>query len=95
MALQDQPRYALPFEIQTILSWFIFIIGNFLVATSYYALGFYGTFVGDYFGILQKTRVTSFPFNILDNPMYLGAKLCFVGAALRCVDLLYSDYAQS
>ncbi|KAJ6562805.1 phospholipid methyltransferase-domain-containing protein [Mycena vulgaris] len=82
IALHDQPKYPLPYEVQTILSWFIFIAGNFLVAASYYALGFYGTFVGDYFGILQEKRVTSFPFNILANPMYLGAKLCFVGAAL-------------
>ncbi|KAJ7482187.1 hypothetical protein B0H11DRAFT_1723871, partial [Mycena galericulata] len=34
------------------------------------------------FGILQEKRVTDFPFNVIDNPMYVGAKLCFVVAAL-------------
>ncbi|KAJ7982964.1 phospholipid methyltransferase [Mycena polygramma] len=95
VALHDQPQYPLPYEIQTLLSWFIFGSGNFLVAASYYALGFYGTFVGDYFGILQDKRVTSFPFNVLDNPMYVGATLCFVGAALwyeRPTGLLVSIY---
>ncbi|KAJ7482189.1 phospholipid methyltransferase-domain-containing protein [Mycena galericulata] len=82
IALHDQPLYPLPFEIKTILAWIIFGTGNFLVGTAYLRLGFYGTFVGDYFGILQEKRVTSFPFSILDNPMYVGAKLCFVGAAL-------------
>ncbi|KAJ7605479.1 phospholipid methyltransferase-domain-containing protein [Roridomyces roridus] len=81
-ALFDQPYYPLPYEIQTILAWIIFSAGNFLVLTAFLRLGFYGTFVGDYFGILQEKRVTSFPFNILDNPMYMGATLCFVGAAL-------------
>ncbi|KAJ7079626.1 phospholipid methyltransferase-domain-containing protein [Mycena belliarum] len=95
IALHDQPRYPLPYEIQTVLSWIIFGAGNFLVATSYHALGFYGTFAGDYFGILHEKRVTTFPFNILDNPMYLGAELCFIGAALwyeRPAGLLISLY---
>ncbi|KAJ7704473.1 phospholipid methyltransferase-domain-containing protein, partial [Mycena rosella] len=74
-------------------SWFVFDAGNFLVAISYYALAFYGTFVGDYFGILQEKRVTSFAFNILDNPMYFGATLCFVGgSAVRPAGLLVALY---
>ncbi|KAJ7157850.1 phospholipid methyltransferase-domain-containing protein [Mycena crocata] len=82
IALHDQPKYPLPFEIQTVLSWIIFGGGNILVATSYWKLGFYGTFVGDYFGILLEKRVTSFPFSLFNNPMYMGAKLSFIGAAL-------------
>ncbi|KAJ6615406.1 phospholipid methyltransferase-domain-containing protein [Mycena sp. CBHHK59/15] len=82
IALHDQPRYPLPYGIQTVLSWAIFGAANFLVLTSYLALGFYGTFVGDYFGILQPKRVTRFPFNIFKDPMYLGATWCYVGAAL-------------
>ena len=41
-----------------------------------------GTYLGDYFGILMSHRVTSFPFNVLENPMYNGSTLCFLGTAL-------------
>ncbi|KAJ7166591.1 phospholipid methyltransferase-domain-containing protein [Mycena filopes] len=82
IALHEQPHYPLPYEIQTILSWIIFGVGNILVASAYLRLGFWGTFCGDYFSILQEKRVTAFPFNVLDNPMYVGAELCFAGAAL-------------
>jgi methylene-fatty-acyl-phospholipid synthase len=82
IALHDQPQYPLPFGIQTILSWIIFGTGNFLVTAAYFRLGFWGTFYGDYFSIFQENRVTGFPFNTLENPMYWGAKMCFVGAAL-------------
>ncbi|KAG0372890.1 Phosphatidyl-N-methylethanolamine N-methyltransferase [Mortierella sp. AD032] len=37
---------------------------------------------GDYFGILMDTRVTSFPFNINDDPMYNGTTLMCLGTAL-------------
>ncbi|KAJ7740195.1 phospholipid methyltransferase-domain-containing protein [Mycena maculata] len=95
IALHDQPQYPLPFELQTVLAWIIFGAGNFLVFTAYIRLGFYGTFVGDYFGILQEKRVTGFPFSILDNPMYVGATMCFIGAALwyeRLAGLLVALY---
>ncbi|KAF9258768.1 phospholipid methyltransferase [Marasmius fiardii PR-910] len=95
IALHDQPQYPLPYEIQTIIAWIIFGTGNFLVFTSFLALGFYGTYLGDYFGILQKKRVTQFPFNVLNDPMYVGSTMCFVGASLwyeRPVGLLVSVY---
>jgi methylene-fatty-acyl-phospholipid synthase len=47
-----------------------------------YALGVTGTYLGDYFGILMKERVTSFPFNVLDNPMYVGSTMVFVATSL-------------
>jgi phosphatidylethanolamine N-methyltransferase len=47
-----------------------------------WALGFTGTYLGDYFGILMNSRVTSFPFNITDAPMYYGSTLSFLGTAL-------------
>ncbi|KAL0059982.1 Phosphatidyl-N-methylethanolamine N-methyltransferase [Marasmius tenuissimus] len=93
IALHDQPQYPLPYEIQTVVAWIIFGMGNFLVYTSYFALGFYGTHLGDYFGILQKERVTQFPFNILNDPMYVGSTMCFIGASFwyeRPVGLLIS-----
>lgn len=42
-----------------------------------------GTFLGDYFGILMSHKVTGFPFNVLDNPMYVGSTLLFLAHALR------------
>jgi hypothetical protein len=41
-----------------------------------------GTFLGDYFGILMETKVEGFPFNVLENPMYVGSTLCFIANAL-------------
>jgi len=38
-------------------------------------------YVGDYFGILMEDRVTSFPFNILEHPMYVGSTMSFFGTA--------------
>ncbi|XP_013392532.1 phosphatidylethanolamine N-methyltransferase-like [Lingula anatina] len=53
-----------------------------LVLTSFFTLGVTGTFLGDYFGILLDEKVTSFPFNIMDNPMYWGSTMNFFGVAL-------------
>ena len=39
-------------------------------------------FVGDYFGILMDRRVTEFPFNICEDPMYVGSTLSFLGTSL-------------
>ncbi|XP_039703513.1 phosphatidylethanolamine N-methyltransferase isoform X3 [Pteropus medius] len=57
-------------------------IGSMLVLSSFFALGFTGTFLGDYFGILKEARVTTFPFNILDNPMYWGSTANYLGWAI-------------
>jgi len=56
--------------------------GNILVLSSMYALGVTGTYLGDYFGILMDDRVTSFPFNVTDAPMYYGSTLSFLGTAV-------------
>ena len=58
-------------------------VGGFLVLSSVWSLGFYNTFLGDYFGILLDTRVTGFPFNVVEDPMYWGAFLIYVGDAIR------------
>lgn len=50
-----------------------------------FRLGITGTYLGDYFGILMKERVTGFPFNVTDDPMYNGGSLLFLGYALRYV----------
>lgn len=38
--------------------------------------------MGDYFGILLKERVTGFPFNVVEDPMYVGSALVYLGMAL-------------
>ena len=58
------------------------IIGQILVLSSMYQLGITGTYLGDYFGILMNDRVTSFPFNVSNNPMYQGSTLSFLGISL-------------
>jgi len=60
----------------------LFLGGNLLVLTSMWALGFTGTYLGDYFGILMDDRVTSFPFNVTDAPMYYGSTMSFLATAL-------------
>lgn len=57
-------------------------VGQVLVISSMYQLGVTGTYLGDYFGILMENRVTSFPFNVSDNPMYQGSTLSFLGTSL-------------
>ncbi|XP_073414606.1 phosphatidylethanolamine N-methyltransferase isoform X6 [Dendrobates tinctorius] len=37
---------------------------------------------GDYFGILMEEKVTGFPFNIMENPMYWGSTANYLGLAL-------------
>lgn len=83
-ALLEQPTYQALLDSQLVqaLAVLTFSIGNIFVLSSMWALGVTGTYLGDYFGILMKDRVTSFPFNINDNPMYNGLTLCFLGTAL-------------
>ncbi|KAM6175252.1 phosphatidylethanolamine N-methyltransferase [Erethizon dorsatum] len=57
-------------------------VGTMFVLSSFFALGFTGTFLGDYFGILKEARVTTFPFSIVDNPMYWGSTATYLGLAL-------------
>jgi phosphatidylethanolamine N-methyltransferase len=47
----------------------VFVFGSTLVLSSMYKLGIHGTYMGDYFGIFLNKRVTSFPFNVVANPM--------------------------
>lgn len=60
-----------------------FLAGSILVLSSMYKLGVVGTYLGDHFGILMDSRITSFPFNVVEHPMYYGSTLCFLSIALR------------
>ncbi|KAJ2486330.1 Phosphatidyl-N-methylethanolamine N-methyltransferase [Coemansia sp. RSA 2050] len=82
-ALNDQPSASwLDSPLVRLAAALLFVSGMTFVTTSTYALGITGTFLGDYFGILMKERVTGFPFNVLANPMYVGSTLSFLGTAL-------------
>jgi len=65
-----------------IIGYVCLCIGGILVYSSMYVLGIIGTYLGDYFGILMDERITGFPFNVCDNPMYNGSTLNFLGYAL-------------
>ncbi|WVQ80491.1 hypothetical protein IAT38_002596 [Cryptococcus sp. DSM 104549] len=82
-AVQDQPALEvlgqLPFKIIAVI---LFGYGQTFVLSSMWALGVTGTYLGDYFGILMSHRVTSFPFNVLSDPMYVGSLLTHLGTAL-------------
>jgi phosphatidylethanolamine N-methyltransferase len=81
--LQEQPISGWENStITSLLGAILFIAGNVLVVSSMWALGITGTYLGDYFGIYMEKRVTSFPFNITDNPMYNGSVMSFIGTAL-------------
>lgn len=82
-AIRRQPRLE---SMDTPLWYFVGIVcgafGAILVLSSFYKLGFFGTYLGDYFGILMSERVTGFPFNLVDHPMYDGSSLLFTGMAI-------------
>ncbi|CAG8684127.1 4241_t:CDS:2, partial [Dentiscutata heterogama] len=83
IALDHQPKSSfLQSDFIKILAALLFFTGNTFVLSSMYTLGITGTFLGDYFGILMNSRVTSFPFNILENPMYYGSSMVFLATAL-------------
>ncbi|XP_786598.3 phosphatidylethanolamine N-methyltransferase [Strongylocentrotus purpuratus] len=84
LAIGTQYTWAL---LETDLVWMIgtglLAVGIILVISSFFALGFYGTYLGDYFGILMEEKVTCFPFNIVGDPMYWGSVLEHLGIALQ------------
>lgn len=83
LALESQPTLKffdhIGFQVAAAI---LFAVGGILVVSSMWALGLTGTYLGDYFRIYMKERVTSFPFNIVNNPMYDGATLIFTAHAL-------------
>lgn len=83
-ALEDQPtQQALARPMVQLAGSAVFALGSILVASSMWALGVTGTYLGDYFGILMDKMVKGFPFNVTGSPMYDGSTLCFLGTALH------------
>lgn len=68
-----------------IFGTFCIIAGLFISVSSMLRLGITGTYLGDYFGMLKSSRVTAFPYNFIDNPMYVGSTIAFLGLAIRMV----------
>lgn len=70
-------------EVINALGYLIVAAGATLVISSSYRLGFFCSFMGDYFGILLDSKVTGFPFNVVDDPMYVGSAMIYLGFALQ------------
>jgi phosphatidylethanolamine N-methyltransferase len=68
--------------VQLIISYLIIAMGLILDVGSFYRLGIPGIYYADYFGILMTEKVTAFPYNVLNNPLYVGSTLIFFGTAL-------------
>ncbi|XP_072032538.1 phosphatidylethanolamine N-methyltransferase-like [Amphiura filiformis] len=84
LVIESHPQWALLVDniYAQYIAYAFILFGSVLILASFYALGLFGTYLGDYFGILMKERVTCFPFNIMDNPMYWGTVLDYLGSAI-------------
>lgn len=65
------------------LGYLLVAVGAIFVISSSYQLGFFCSFMGDYFGILLEEKVTNFPFNVVDDPMYVGSALVYLGLSFQ------------
>lgn len=61
------------------VGYVLMIIGLIIVAFSFYRLGLRGMYFGDHFGFLFKEKVVSFPYDVFDNPQYVGTCSFFTG----------------
>ncbi|KAI8898513.1 methylene-fatty-acyl-phospholipid synthase [Globomyces pollinis-pini] len=87
LAILDQPHGPEAFPLMAepaviAFGYIISTIGSMFVLFSMHSLGIHGTYLGDYFGILKTERVTGFPFNVVEHPMYYGSTMCFLGGAI-------------
>lgn len=58
------------------------IISFSLTIPAYWKLGFTGVYLGDYFGILLDEKVEGYPFNAVENPIYVGSTLNHLAESL-------------
>lgn len=85
-AIQEQPTLAaLDGPIPHAIAGVFALVGGTFVLTSFARLGLFGTYLGDYFGILMDEVVSGFPFNVVEHPMYDGSTLLFLSMAIMCV----------
>jgi len=84
-AIKHQPHLEFDPSVDMLIwiaAYLLLVSGTILVMTSFYRLGIHGIYYGDYFGILMKERVTAFPYDVLENPMYVGSTCLFLGGAI-------------
>lgn len=71
LAIDSQPKFEINNLFIDTVAWISISIGQFMVLASYYKLGFYSTFLGDYFGIFTHSEpIVTFPFSVCADPMY-------------------------
>ena len=70
------------------IGYMLSAVGIALLSISFYRLGFYGAFMGDHFGILLDHRITAFPYNIFEDPLYVGTVMMYYGIALEHASLI-------
>ena len=83
--VRSQPHYPLDgsYELTFLLvGYSLNVVGFLLNWFAFYRLGIHGIYYADYFGILFEEKVTAFPYNVLNNPLYVGSTLLFVGNAI-------------
>ncbi|KAK4533878.1 hypothetical protein CCYA_CCYA20G4760 [Cyanidiococcus yangmingshanensis] len=61
----------------------VYVFGGVLSASGFWRLRLY-TYMPEYFGLFCSEMVSSFPFNLFADPMYLGSALMHFGYALWC-----------
>jgi methylene-fatty-acyl-phospholipid synthase len=66
-----------------IVAFLTFGSGVLFVLGSFYRLGIHGIYYADYFGILMSEKATRFPYNVLENPLYVGSTLIFLGSSIH------------
>mmetsp|Transcript_6857 Transcript_6857/g.10109 ORF Transcript_6857/g.10109 Transcript_6857/m.10109 type:complete len:190 (-) Transcript_6857:30-599(-) len=82
-AVSSQPKMEADSALVSLVCYGLVVLGQVFVITSFYKLGWYGTFLGDYFGIFDLDGpVTSFPFNVTSDPMYWGSTITYLGYAI-------------
>ena len=82
-ALASQPQLPISHPLIFVLSVILVAIGQILVVTSFYRLGFYATFLADYFGVfIHSAPVTAFPYSICGDPMYWGSAISYLGISI-------------
>jgi phosphatidylethanolamine N-methyltransferase len=62
---------------------FLYATGAVLSLSGFWRLRLY-TYMPEYFGLFCSEMVSSFPFNVFSDPMYLGSALMHFGYALWC-----------
>ncbi|CAL8304747.1 unnamed protein product [Lota lota] len=83
VVMKAQARWEMLDRVEVFYAGVVLLVGgSLLVVTSFLSLGFTGTFLGDYFGILMDEPVRGFPFSLTENPMYWGSTANYLGLAL-------------